>query len=188
MDIAAVRVCFLISLLFPVNRGYVNPWSLPVVPQVPLYHTSGGGGVSKQQHALESPRVSTKLESSLSKPWHQALPVLCLWCWKPPDRRCAGWLMSWTDPRAKKRERKEEQGAVWLCHSRSCDHSPGMFQTGHPFTSKTWTKIGQHPAEAVRKTTSCQPISWPERKANGPLKEMNCFPSLASLQTPRPST
>lgn len=103
-------VCFLILLLFPVKRSHLNPWPLPNVPPVPP--TAGRRGAREQQHAWERLRASTKLGSTLPKPWHQTL--LWLWCWKPPDRRCAGWLMVWADPRAKKRERKEEQGAAWL--------------------------------------------------------------------------
>lgn len=187
MNIVAVSVYFLISccssklfLSKPMAFMYCTSSSPPMAfsycaSSSPLSHLRKRG--SDKWHAL----VSTKLGSTLSKPWHQALPELCLWCWKPPVRRCAGWMMPWTDPelrRGKGRKNKE------LCgfDSRSCDSLPGMLQTGHAFSSKTWTKIGQHPVAIMRSSASCQTVSWPEKKANGPF---NCFPNLSPLQIDR---
>lgn len=50
INIVAVNICFLISLLFPVNCSYSNLRSLPFVPPVVLssHHMGGGGGRSEQ--------------------------------------------------------------------------------------------------------------------------------------------
>lgn len=71
-NIVAVTVHFPISSLLPVNRSYLNPWSLPFVLPVllssPMQGRDRKGGSEWTAHSLECVSGNTKLRNTIPEP------------------------------------------------------------------------------------------------------------------------
>lgn len=70
ITIGSVTVCFLISLLFPVNCSYLRPWSLPFVPPVSFSNRGGEGEVNMWHIVWCGFSRNIKFDNAIPKPWH----------------------------------------------------------------------------------------------------------------------